>query len=280
MTVKPNIIVVGNGLFGSIAATYARAAGYSVTVLSDKRPFSASPASGCVLAPSWLSSMPSGDIANALAVLKDLYTLHNVEFKTKLTGVFKAKRVNTDQVLIEPDVFCRVTRVEDGRVTYMDANRESHTLTGVVFVAAGIWCNQLIKDLPEVKGLYGASLRVPNTALTPPVLSVYAPYRQLVAFNITDSDVWCGDGSALVDKTWAAEREQRIVKLKERVVAATGMSVEQALVTEGARPYIKEHKAGYLQQVSPRLWVSTGGAKNGTALAAAQSYKFIKGLQS
>ena len=52
-----------------------------------------------------------------------------------------------------------------------------------------------------------------------------------------------------------------------------------AAMTVGARPYVEGHKAGYFQQVSPKTWVSTGGAKNGTILAAAQALAFVQGLK-
>jgi hypothetical protein len=47
-------------------------------------------------------------------------------------------------------------------------------------------------------------------------------------------------------------------------------------VSVGARPYVVGNKVGYFEQARPRLWVSTGGAKNGTVLAAWQAYRFLK----
>ena len=284
MARKHNIIVVGAGLFGSITATYARAQGHKVTVVSEERKYSASKASGCVLAPSWLSSLDEEDIFDAMDVLGDLYTFQDIEFQTNVLAKFKARRVDPDAVLVKPDVVGQVTSVADGVVKYLDQDGKPGTLRGTVLVAAGIWSQELITQMPPIKGLYGCSLRIQGQ-LAMPRISVYAPYRQAVGFNLNKREVWFGDGTALIAKTWDAEERDRVAKTRER---ATGMmerhggggtKVPRAEVNIGARPYVEGHKAGYLEQLSPKLWVSTGGAKNGTVLAALQALRFEESLK-
>lgn len=286
MTRKHNIVVVGNGLFGSIAATYARHCGHSVTVVSEARPYAASPASGCVLAPSWLSSLEKSDIADAMALLGVLYTIHEVDFKTNFLKRFKAKRIDPKSILVKPDIDARVVSVADGVVKYAEpksaGTQNVGTLRGDVLVAAGIWCGELLTGLPPIKGLYGASLRVPGQLIEPKI-NAYAPYRQAVGFNLDARTVWFGDGTALIEKSWKSDREARIRTTRDRASTMMGNKglgqVTSAKVIEGARPYVEGHKSGYLRQLSPKLWVSTGGAKNGTVLAALQALRFVEALK-
>ena len=277
---KRNIIVVGNGLFGSIAAEYARSCGHTVTVISEERKYAASPAAGCVLAPSWLSSLSKGEIADSMELLNDLYGLIPVEFTTNLFKKFKAHRVDPAKVLCKPDIEAQVLSVADGIVKYAEPHsagtQKVGTLRGTVLVAAGIWSQELITGMPPIRGLYGASLRV-SGQLNEPQINVYAPYRQAVGFNIDKKNVWFGDGTTLIQSTWNKEEVNRVGATIERAKDMVG-GHPKVKVTMGARPFVDGHKGGYLQQVSPKLWVSTGGGKNGIALAALQALRFVEAL--
>jgi hypothetical protein len=133
--------------------------------------------------------------------------------------------------------------------------------------------------MPAIKGLYGASLRISGLKVDP-AISVYAPYKQAVMFNIEPKTVWFGDGSALIESTWTKERKQRIEATADRAAKLSGaIKGTRVKVTEGARPYVEGHKSGYLEQLSPKLWVSTGGAKNGTVLAALQALRFVEAMK-
>lgn len=269
---KPPVIVVGAGLFGSIAATLARANGYVVTVVDCFKDYGASKAAGCVLAPSWLSSLTRRQIDIAMGVLTDLYPVHELEFITNIPfKTFKAKRVTPSDVLVLPDLTDEVISVGDGRVTMA-----KQTLRGAVLVAAGVGSSALV-NMPFVRALYGASVQFYGYTLTYPRLAVYAPYRQALAFNLANGKIWMGDGTALIEATWRkeqAEREAATVARGEKLFGLKGSRE----VFSGARPYVEGFKAGYFAQVSPRTWVSTGGAKNGTVLAAYQAQKFIEAL--
>lgn len=280
MARKHNIIVVGNGLFGSIAATLAAKSGHTVTVVSAEVPHSASKASGCVLAPSWLNSMERSQIDTAMGVLHDLYPVHELAFKTNLFKTFKAKRVSRDDVLVQPDTTAVVTQVGDGWVQI-----GSEKLRGKVLVAAGVWSFDLLGVTDHVmKGLWGASLTV-KAQIDEPRIHVYAPYRQAVAFNLDKRHVWVGDGTALSASTWAKEQDNRVFQTAHRAHALFGLpnpsvDAEARLIrsTVGVRPYVEGFKAGFFQRLHPNTWVSTGGAKNGTVLAAWQAHQFLKEL--
>ncbi len=277
---KHNVIVVGNGLFGSIAATLCREFGHTVTVVSDEQPRAGSLASGCVLAPSWLNSMERPQIDSAIDVLKELYTVLPMEFKTNLGKTFKASRVDPKTILVKPDIVGRVQSAIGGRVLMEDGTKLP---VGKVLVAAGAWCNGIVSGLPPVRGLWGASMLVKGHQLEDPRIHVYAPYRQAVAFNMDKKTVWMGDGTALVQSTWQAQEENRLFQTAWRAHDLFGLPAPntpegtKAFRSQvGVRPYIEGHKAGYFANVEPNVWVSTGGAKNGTVLAAWQAFRFVK----
>jgi glycine/D-amino acid oxidase-like deaminating enzyme len=268
------VIIVGAGLFGSIAAALARRHGHDVTVIDNKEEHSASKASGCVLAPSWLTSLSSEQTQRAMEVLGSLYRVQDTALLNPTTGLtFKAKQVHPDDILVVPDIAAKVEAVGDGWAQY-----EGTKLKGTVLVAAGVWSESLV-EMPKVRGLYGASVRVAGVRLEQPSITVYAPYRQAVAVNLPGNrEVWFGDGTALIEATWAKEGGERIAKTLERFAKITGIKAARPKVRVGARPYVEDYKAGYFAQAGDRLWVSTGGAKNGTVLAAWQAWRFLEAL--
>lgn len=279
---KHDVVVVGNGLFGSIAATLARSYGHRVSVVSDDRKYSASKASGCVLAPSWLNSMPKETVADAMTVLNELYTVLPVEFFSNVFNKpFKASRIDPKSILVKPDVRGTVTAVGDGFVSVQDSEGGAdRKLRGKVLLATGVWTPALAPSMPKIKGLWGASVRFPGQ-LEEPRIHVYAPYRQAVAFNIDRKTVWMGDGTALIEKTWRAEERDRLNATIDRAKELFGLPVNMGThPVVGVRPYVEGHKAGYFEQVTKNLWISTGGAKNGTVLAAWQALRFVRNLEA
>lgn len=272
------VIIIGNGLFGCIAAAAARARGHEVAVVSDQREFAASPASGCVLAPSWLSSLSAAQVSTGMQLLNELYRVEDVKFSTLLGLPFKAKRIDPDSILRMPDFLCSVLRVKDNGVHLMGGKVLK---ADVILVAAGVWSGELV-ETPPIRGLYGASVRF-KAHLPHPQIHVYAPYRQAVGFQLNKREVWFGDGTALIKSTWEKEWRDRVAKTIARGSQMLGGDVGVAIPTFkpstiriGARPYVEGHKAGYFRKVAPRVWVSTGGAKNGTVLAAAQAVQFLE----
>jgi hypothetical protein len=271
---KSPIIVVGGGLFGAIAAALARAEDYAVTVIDGCHQYAASKAAGCVLAPSWLSSLSSEQIAVAMRVLHRLYTVHDITFSTNLIKDFHAQRIDPGEILRPPDILTNVHKVGNGWVQLEDGV----VLYGAVLVAAGIGCADLL-DMPKIDGLWGASATFFGYTMTTPRLHLYAPYKQAIAFNLAPGKIWMGDGTALIESTWMKERSARLEATIERGTKLLSLKSRSPVeINEGARPYVEGYKAGFFQQVAPRTWVSTGGAKNGTVLAAYQAQQFIDAL--
>jgi hypothetical protein len=216
-----------------------------------------------------------------MGVLGELYTVHQLDFQTNLLKRFKASRVDPKEVLVAPDTVGKVVSISGrGQVLLEDGTKLP---PAKVLVAAGIWTQELLRDyVPAIRGLWGASMRFKGCQLEQPRIHVYAPYRQAVAFNIAKNEVWMGDGTALVEKTWMAEEEQRLFSTAGRASELFGLPSPhtpegtKAIRSQvGVRPYVEGHKAGFFKQVEANVWVSTGGAKNGTVLAAWQAHRFV-----
>jgi hypothetical protein len=200
----------------------------------------------------------------------------SIKFRLKPGSLFSSDFVNPDKVMVKPDIKAAVRSVSDGKVQLTD----NEVLKGVVLVAAGIWSRNLV-DMPVIRGLYGASLRFKNAQIKTPLLHVYQPYKQAIAVNLDSKTVWFGDGTALIEKTWFKEEAARLTATAQRAATqlkgnVTPNATPQAF--KGARPYVEGYKAGYFERVHPKTWVSTGGAKNGTVLAAWQALKFVEAL--
>lgn len=280
---RHDVVIVGAGLFGAMATRFAHEDGHNVTVVDSRRQYRASQCSGCVIAPSWLSALTKDQIRDGRALLQEYYGLETLEFQGNLGTTFKAERVVTKDVLtLSPaikQVDGAVLSVFSGGVNLIHKGTgKPETLRGKVLVAAGIWCGELLSGLPAIRGLYGASLLI-SGQIPQPRLNVYAPYRQAVAFNMDKKHVWFGDGTALIEKTWDREEQDRIEATVERAERlGIVLSTRTLTVRSGARPYI-EKRMGYYDRINNSLYVSTGGAKNGTMLAALQAHQFVKDLE-
>lgn len=290
---KQHIIVVGNGLFGSIAARWARLQGHEVTIVSNNHPNAASKASGCVFAPSWLSSLDKEQRHVGLTMLESLYTIRNESFHTHAGLAFRAQRVDLADILLPADIVGHAMNVRDGTLDVETAPASIQRLRGVILLATGFWTNELhLPGVPTVRGLYGASIMFKGAKLPEPQMRTWAPYKQAVGFQLDSNRVWFGDGTALVEHTWKRESAQRIKDTMNRgldmILPHTGLAKNWPATAEGlrrtaevrvgVRPYVEGHKAGYLKRVYTKTWLTTGGAKNGTVLAAAQAAQFLKEL--
>jgi glycine/D-amino acid oxidase-like deaminating enzyme len=263
-----NVVVVGAGIFGSIAAHLAARAGARVTVVDAGMGLAASPASACLLKPSWLTSVPREGVETGYAVLREQFGLKSLKFSVNKLLPVSIDWVDPEAILYRDVLRGTVAKVGAGMVQLATGEK----FTGKVLVAAGVWSDRLV-EMPPIKWLYGASLLFRGKI--EPQMKVYAPYRQALAFNITPKLVWMGDGTALVEATWTKDPDAPIGRTQSR--AAELFKLEKpARITAGARPFIEGHKAGYFQKVLPNTWVSSGGAKNGTLLAAWQAARFVE----
>lgn len=255
--------VVGSGVFGCVIGAALAAAENYVTIFDCGKKQAGSKASGFLMKPSWFSNMKSKDSDKALALLDKLYGLQEIKFKV---GPLKttAFRVDGNKVL------------QDERMRFLErkavsvADKEIHFDNGqvgefdLVVVAAGVWCTKFF-GVEGLEGKVGVSHewegQVEKSFIKP-----WAPYKQVVVFNIPGTNrVWGGDGSAIISKNWTEERE---MKCLARVSTAAKLNWQDAKSTVGIRPFYKTSEPCLLEKRGKRIWLATGGAKNGTIAAA------------
>jgi glycine/D-amino acid oxidase-like deaminating enzyme len=275
-----SILVIGAGLFGCIITRQLRSLGHQVELVDNQAPWAASKAAGCLIKPSWLSSMSREQQDAAYALLDETYGLQALPFKAGPKEI-QLKFVSPDVILGESRVVAEVTDVGIGkggpwaRLTCGD--RAVQHFGGVV-IATGIAAGRLLPEgtVSPVKPQWGISYRIPGR-LPHNSFSVWAPYRQLLKFNITDREIWLGDGAA-----WKEIGPRQELSSLDRAKAA--LEVDSSVLLSGrrmgARPYAEPTPGDpcYLKQVAPGLWVATGGAKNGTMAAAWCAHKLGKVL--
>lgn len=265
---RPDVIVVGSGVFGSTIARWLGRLGKSVLVLDDRRPYSGTSASGFLMKPSWMTFLPKEGREAALKILEELYGLEELEFRVwpsrKTAKVF---RVSREAVLYTGDLRFRRETVlgcqDDGTV---HLKHESLTPRLATIVAAGSWAHQLVPDL-VMRTKVGVSFRWRGLQLEENVIRPWAPYKQVVGVNEPDG-VWAGDGTAILRENWDVNASQRIRKCSIRVRNHLYLgNTPDSEVTVGYRPVAKESRGALVKKVGPNLWVATGGAKNGTVQA-------------
>lgn len=257
-----DLAVIGGGLFGQIVAAHARRQGASVVVIDENRDGAGSFAAGCVMRPSWMTRMSRQQIDAAFSLLDELYGLRQIQFIVKPLGkTIDCYRVEPSVVLSAPTLTQRVINVTsiEGTVEMFGATLEARS----VVVAAGIWTRELCPWVPELSGKWGWSHR--SVPVRQPIIVPWAPYRQIVAFNMDDGRSWIGDGSALLHKSVNDDNEK---KSRDRCLNVVRAQRYETLTTLGARPYCDTGGEPCHVSRRGRVWAVTGGAKNGTAAAA------------
>lgn len=141
-----------------------------------------------------------------------------------------------------------------------------------VIVAAGKWSNIV---LSKIKG--GSIYQVPKLTskvgvafvgqgACSPKMKVWAPYKQLVAFNRSPDQIWVGDGTALKPESMTVERA---IQSERRCSEYVDKGLGDLMAIAGHRPYADIGDSPcYFKELTTNLFVATGGAKNGTLAAA------------
>lgn len=276
-------IVVGAGLFGQIITKALRAQGRDVLLLDGKRRLAGSGPAACLMKPSWFSSLGKRVYDPSLRLLDDIYGIQELEFDLR-PKVLKQARiariarclvswVDPSEILGPVAHYAQVESVGPGWVQTPAARLEAK----LVIVAAGIWTERLLPQYPQV-GQRGIAFLWTGLCLARPFIQPWAPYRQLVAFNRGDG-IWVGDGISIKMENWTDERErQSLERCREALDIATMRKGHKPkgeglfhravpIVLHGIRPYAKGHSPCLIEEVSPGLWVASGGAKNGTLAA-------------
>lgn len=260
-------IVVGAGIFGSLIARALRRSGRKVLVLDDKRRDAGSAPAACLMRPSWFSSLGKDVYDPALKILDDLVGVQDLKFlvTSKLATTVHwcdPKRVLLDQNEVRTGCVGGMELQKDGSwsvwATHQDGGRCYSAR--LVVVAAGIWTPLLFPEI-EVTGQAGVAWLWPAGRIEEPFIRVWAPYKQIVAFNRGDG-LWIGDGTTV--RHWSRCHEEAALR---RCIKALGNIEVPPKRLFGYRPYVKDSKPCLLKELRPGLWIATGGAKNGTLAA-------------
>ncbi|ALH23721.1 putative FAD dependent oxidoreductase [Pseudomonas phage PaMx11] len=285
---KTDVIVVGAGLFGSIAAKALAQAGLAVVGVDDSRPGAGSLPAACLMKPSWFSSMGKDKFEPSLELLDRIYGVKDISFKVGLLRATvhwcdPAQILGDEEVPVYREKVTALTRTSSGWAVSLEG-REAALEARSVVVAAGVWTSELVRSqaLGGLVGRAGVAFRWQDMQLEEQFISPWAPYRQTVGFNISPTEVWVGDGSAIKPENWNQDRQNVSYSRCAQAIDRAGFGDQEAgrvKALYGIRPYIAGVKPCLLEEVEPGLWALTGGAKNGTISAGWAASELVRRIK-
>lgn len=264
------VIIVGGGIFGSITAHALSRAGADVTVIEAGMEHSGASAAGCVIRDSWITGL-GDDGPKALRFLDETFGLTRRKFENGKGAMLDGYTVEPETMLWSEPLRGTVKRVRKGSADVLLPGGERERLEGTVIVAAGIWTASLVSGVP-MRALVGDAITY-SEAKTEAGAVTWAPYRQAVWFPRKDGTTWFGDGTAVqLDTYLTGNYTQKSMERGKRFGLSGAVRLKM-----GMRPYCGNAR-GLLRKQGDGLWVSTGGAKNGSALGALHAMTLLKEL--
>ena len=276
-------IIIGGGLFGQTIASELLSIGKKLVIIDNDEPQSGSKPSASLMKPSWMKQLTTEQQDQSYSVLDKHFGVHDLSFKVGPLKVDTVRWCDPEKIrLAVPPIRKNVIKATPGTVHFDDDEVwEART----VIVAAGYWSNDILykeHQAPGLDGRVGASYVTTGAQLPDNFISVWAPYKQLVAFNIDSNRVWVGDGTALKVGNLTDER------LAQSTARARGVVTGDTKMSIGIRPYMPKsalgkapcHLAFHQCPHTPNdLIVATGGAKNGTIAAGWAAYQIARYME-
>ena len=254
------LLVVGGGLFGSLAAAYARSKGIEARVFDCGRDGAASHAAAGLFREAWAGRKLYEHYHVAVSVLDRLYGIRAVKL-TRDDGAIETFGFVPPTTILEPEpVRLRVTAVGDG---WLDAGGQRYT--GWVYVAAGIWSAEFCSGL-QIRGKAGAAFVFAGERECR--IRQLSRGRQAVAFVRDPGTTYFSDGTAEPEYTMAHEQ------VSMANAAMLGLSAAPIRRLWGIRPYTPR-EAAFLKFGS-KTWLATGGRKMGTILGASFAQRLVE----
>jgi glycine/D-amino acid oxidase-like deaminating enzyme len=258
--IMPTLLVVGGGLFGSLAAAWARRHGIETVVFEAGREGAASVAAAGLFHERWTGKKLRPHYVRALALLDALYDVRTLWF-TDDDGRREQLHCVSPALICDPAP-CRlhVDRVGDG---WLEADGRRYN--GWVYIAAGVWSGTLVPDL-EVYGKAGAAFHFSGER--PARLRALAPGKQAIAFVRDAGATYFSDGTA--ERVYTAAHDQQTLQHAH----ALGLTDAPCARTCGWRPYVPGGPV--FRRLANRTWLATGGRKLGTILGASFARQLVE----
>ena len=256
----PALLVVGGGLFGSLAAAYARSKGIETAVFDPGLSGAASPAAAGLFKEAWAGRKLREHYQQALPLLDKLYGIRHVSLLHDDGHAEPFLFVPPTAILEPAPIRQRVTAVGDG---WLEAGGQRYE--GWVYVAAGIWCEEFLPGL-GVYGKAGASFVFQGEREGR--MREIARARQAIRFVRDPATTHFSDGTA--------EREYTPAHDQISLERAAAMELTESPIKRfwGYRPYAPGGPV--FQQIGNRTWLATGGRKMGTILGAAFARRLVE----
>jgi glycine/D-amino acid oxidase-like deaminating enzyme len=253
------VLIVGGGLFGSLAAAYARSKGIEAVVFDAGLEGAASPAAAGLFKEDWARRRKMRPhYLYALPLLERLYEVRQLSLmrddgsRESLLGIPPA-------AILEPaPIRRRVTSIGDG---WLEADGQRHE--GWVYVAAGVWCGSFLPRL-NVYGRAGSAFLFSGERAGRIRQEAGGP--QAIAFVRDTGTTYFSDGTAECEHT--VEHDRRTL---ERA-AEMGLTEPVARLW-GNRPYAPSGLV--FEKIAGRTWLATGGRKMGTILGASCARRLV-----
>jgi glycine/D-amino acid oxidase-like deaminating enzyme len=253
------LFIVGGGLFGSLAARYARTRGIEAVVFDSARPGAASLAAAGLFQEKWAARKLRPHYHYALPLLERLTNIQHISLKRD-DGSAEALLFIPPSAILEPNpIRQQVTSVGDG---WLEAAGQHYE--GWVYIAAGIWSGQFLPEL-EVIGKAGAAFVFPGEREGR--IRQAEARRQCIAFAREPGNTYFSDGTA--ERIYTEEHD----RLSLGRAADMGLTGPIARLW-GNRPYTPG--GPFFQKIASRTWLATGGRKMGTILGASFARRLVE----
>jgi glycine/D-amino acid oxidase-like deaminating enzyme len=277
------LLVVGGGLFGSLAAAYARLHGREAVVFDPGLPGAASPAAAGLFCAAWTGRKHAAIYPEAVAVLEALAPVRDLVFEHP-DGSRETIRFVPPSAILEPaPIHETVTDVGDGWLVTESGRHE-----GLVYVAAGIWSRRFA-DI-DIVGKAGAAFRFAGETparlspgerrgLSPPKIRSDCTFpeginpsarQSTLAFVREPGSTYFNDGTAEVD--YGPDHERRSLE------RAGEMGLTEPIERLwGIRPYTPGGPV--FRRLGSRTWLATGGRKLGTLFGAVFARRLMQEMR-
>lgn len=253
------LFIVGGGLFGSLAAAYARRKGIEVVVFDCGRAGAASPAAAGLFKERWAGRKLRPHYQYALPLLERLTNIQCLSLRREDGGTEALLFVPPSAVLEPTPVRQQVTSVGAG---WLEAGGQRYE--GWVYIAAGIWSGQFLSGL-EVYSKAGAAFVFPGEQEGR--IRQAAPDRQCLAFVRDRGTTYFSDGTA--ERRYTEEHDRQSLGR----AAEMGLTGPKARLW-GHRPYTPGGPV--FEKIAPRTWLAAGGRKMGTILGASFARRLVE----